>query len=1308
MKKKTTEGITLSKLFLTDQALQNSENDEFGHNDYAALLEKLVKEQPTPFNIGIFGKWGVGKSTIVNLLKERLKDDIKKEKIKFLEIRVWKYDQNSLRRKFIVKIAEGLGLPLDSIYSDVYHDKEHDNAIVNIKDILSTILNRKSVVLWSLAISFSLWVLFRSINAIGLNNIVLDNIALRIEYFLTVPLFVSVLTWAYTIIKEARIKLKVSKYDSEEQFEGKFIELVRNDKSTKIIFIDDLDRCSKEKVVKTIETIKTFLDVESCIFIIACDDEIIKNAVNKAHELYTEPGKNEGSEYLEKFFQYTLRIPPFMVTEMRKYILNILRKNHSDLLKLDQVLEDIIFITINRNVKSPRNAITAMNEFSTSYLLAQNREANISAKLHSKKITNNLPILALVTSIKLHFTEFYNDMLRNSDLIFWIKDILENNQSRLNQKQLEICSKYFQPFEGKSEDNLELKGDNESKADSSIEEQFNWILPKNEDYKELFHFIESTKDYLTIDDITPFLYLGVDTTSYLIGDEYLQEFNDALKNGIESKISKIIDEADDSKKEHLFDHISYWVEEKLEGVEQRKALQILSKQIGKCPPSKIHRAARVFYNKFYKRNITYEEYKKYSPNGIFICAKTLSGNNQNDLISQAVSFLDHNDIEHDKLILFEVFNNEHFINDHKLINKVSTFIGTRSKDEEDPLLAKQKVDLLYINTQIKNYKENPRVIEKFFSDTVIEEIIQNLIDKDSFEDPEDADYKDAVLVFEIIKSIVLDKNLNKLCNSYRRLITTKLYYSEVLDDLITKKVDIPYVEIKPTLISIVNELEFLNDDKSIKLTLEIASFWFQKFNQLPDQEISDAITDQLIKISGNENPLIFDQCVSSFLVFNNHLNADQNNKLLENFISQINLATDIDKSIKIKNLIIENQALLSETNKASILNKQVLDLNTIEILTNNQYYDYWFSFFNALFDIYVLGELETFIKPNNASFILNPSFPNATNSFRSKYCDFLIKSFGKLTPQKQNEYFETFRAYLTTNTPENSNYSINNIYPVRAFLEGTPFSQTCVPLFLSQFSLEIPPTTKLKNVKIVFINLALLTEAQIAQTLDAFSLYAQTEPLDSMNFLLSIWNKILDKYKFIVLKTLLPTQILRDSQVMDRVLKEIESDVQKLDEAALFQYINDRENDLKNNELERDFYAQFMNKIKSNISDTSRPVLRKSLISQIKLESDIDLCRNKMSTLISIKEQDCEKNNEVNDMFFSLLVDTESKKELAIDVFDFYYERNHPYHRKGALEERFNNLLDELDGNYKNKLLDLAKKYELNVKKSFWNTIFGN
>jgi len=47
-----------------------------------------------------------------------------------------------------------------------------------------------------------------------------------------------------------------------------------------------------------------------------------------------------------------------------------------------------------------------------------------------------------------------------------------------------------------------------------------------------------------------------------------------LKNGIDSKIEKILSGADEKKREHLYDHICDWIQDNLEGVEQRKALQL--------------------------------------------------------------------------------------------------------------------------------------------------------------------------------------------------------------------------------------------------------------------------------------------------------------------------------------------------------------------------------------------------------------------------------------------------------------------------------------------------------------------------------------------------------------------------------------------------------------------------------------------------------------------------------------------------------------------------------------------------------------
>lgn len=1306
-KKKVNKEIDLGKIFLTDKALLKVEDDELGHSDYAELLLKLVSEQQTPFNIGIFGKWGVGKSSIVNLLKDKLNNDIKRKKITFIEVKVWKYDEKiSLTRKFIVNIAEGLGLSddLNDLNKEIYYDREFETALLNFKEIVSTIFNRKSIALWIMTGSLALLILFRILNIINVENPIVNRIFKIGEDSVLIPLVPAIFFWIIEIINKAKLKLKIGRYDSDEQFENKFIELVKKDKSKKIIFIDDLDRCSKEKVVKALETIKTFLDVETCIFIIACDDEIIKKAINKSKELY-ENGNSEGAEYLEKFFQYTLRIPPILQPDMRKFILNLLKKNGSDLLKLDETLEDIIFITINNNVKSPRNAITALNEFSASYVLANNREASSSSRLHERKITDNLPILAIVTSIRSHFPEFYNEMIKNSDMIFWLKDVLESNQAQLNEKQLAICEKYFHTSDEKLPISDEVNDEAITSKDVLLK-SIDWNRPKHEEYKKLLRFIESIKDYLTIRDITPFLYIGVDTTSYLIGDESLQEFNDAMKNGIETRITKIIDEADESKTEHLFDHMLDWIEEKLEGIERRKALQILSKLLNKCPKKQLHRASRVFYKKFYRRNINYVEYKKFSQEGIFISAKGRRGSNQKDLIKQAINFLgcSGNDTNYDKLILQQIFNNEFLVNDKELIQKVITFLDKRKADATEKEESSELIDLNFVKNIIIEYKEHPNVIEKFFSGKIIEEVINRLNETEDQDEFNEEDYDEIVEVFEVLKINILDKNMHLLCEAYKSLITTNKYYSKILDDIEIRLDDIPIEEYSSLSISLINELGNLNYDKSIRRILDFCKYWFEKFDNVEDEELLENLTEKLIELSQNEDLMISNISLTYFTYFNKYLEGEQENKILQNYITQISPLQNLEKSRKLNETITNKKESLTKENRILLLNKIIKDLNSIDGLNNNEIYSFWKTILDEYKGVFEDGELDILVLPNNATNILHPNFPNATNDIRSIFCDIISKNFKKISSPKQNEYFEIFKTFLSTNSKINSEYAIENIYKLKSYLKDSPFLISSVNLFVQQLNIDIEPATKLKNINILFLCFEKLTVQQIDIVLEGFAANCQHDALGSVKVLLSNWEFFPNKFIISSIKSLLPTRVLDDDKLLDSILTNIESVFMVEDPVSFIEFL---ESDLTHTEDERNIYAKIIKHNSKYLKSDMKSEIKSGKIADITTESDIHLCRNKMSTLIAIKESDFEKDTEINDMFFRLLNDKKIKKHLALDVFEYYYEDRYPYKRKGALEERFNNLMSELDSNYKEKLRHLANKYELRVKKSFWDSIFG-
>jgi predicted KAP-like P-loop ATPase len=63
--------------------------DTLGFGQMATVLHTVIRETPyRPFTIGIFGEWGSGKSTLMNLIQTSLKSD----GVKTVWFNAWKYD----------------------------------------------------------------------------------------------------------------------------------------------------------------------------------------------------------------------------------------------------------------------------------------------------------------------------------------------------------------------------------------------------------------------------------------------------------------------------------------------------------------------------------------------------------------------------------------------------------------------------------------------------------------------------------------------------------------------------------------------------------------------------------------------------------------------------------------------------------------------------------------------------------------------------------------------------------------------------------------------------------------------------------------------------------------------------------------------------------------------------------------------------------------------------------------------------------------------------------------------------------------
>lgn len=83
------------KYFIKDAAIDSIDKDVFNHKDIAENIVNVIETEETPFNLAIIGKWGIGKSSVIEIVKGKLKEP---KKYKFHEINAWKYEKEALRR----------------------------------------------------------------------------------------------------------------------------------------------------------------------------------------------------------------------------------------------------------------------------------------------------------------------------------------------------------------------------------------------------------------------------------------------------------------------------------------------------------------------------------------------------------------------------------------------------------------------------------------------------------------------------------------------------------------------------------------------------------------------------------------------------------------------------------------------------------------------------------------------------------------------------------------------------------------------------------------------------------------------------------------------------------------------------------------------------------------------------------------------------------------------------------------------------------------------------------------------------------
>jgi len=117
------------KLFLPDEPIEELTEDAFGHTAFVSTLYKCIKGSEHKMNIGLFGKWGVGKTSILKLLFKHIRES--DENIKTFLFDAWKYLQGNLCQELVLQLNKEFKVYReDELEREIYCIQEEESAPV--------------------------------------------------------------------------------------------------------------------------------------------------------------------------------------------------------------------------------------------------------------------------------------------------------------------------------------------------------------------------------------------------------------------------------------------------------------------------------------------------------------------------------------------------------------------------------------------------------------------------------------------------------------------------------------------------------------------------------------------------------------------------------------------------------------------------------------------------------------------------------------------------------------------------------------------------------------------------------------------------------------------------------------------------------------------------------------------------------------------------------------------------------------------------------------------------------------------------
>lgn len=269
----------------TDTPIKAREQDLIGRIPFAERLADILKSAAGPESlvIGLYGPWGSGKTSVINLVENALsrKDDDGKAGVSVVRFEPWNYlTAEQLLAQFLKEVEGAL-----------------DKDAYGRRNLFGKLRGKRPEVLNAFA-AYSEALLMTAGAAASLAGAPLAGVA--------VPAFGNRLTSRLRKSADRAGSVSAKKQRLEEEllkFDGRVV-----------VIIDDIDRLPNDQVRMVFQLVASLAKLPKINYLLSFDEEVVTRALSEVQ-------KCDGAEYLEKVVQVPVRLPSISSGDLERILL---------------------------------------------------------------------------------------------------------------------------------------------------------------------------------------------------------------------------------------------------------------------------------------------------------------------------------------------------------------------------------------------------------------------------------------------------------------------------------------------------------------------------------------------------------------------------------------------------------------------------------------------------------------------------------------------------------------------------------------------------------------------------------------------------------------------------------------------------------------------------------------------------------------------------------------------------------------------------------------------------------------------------